>query len=612
MLAKATGAWKISNFRAYAATLVDAMSWRVALALALMVCQSVTQGAQLLLLVPLMQLVGLDVQQGSVGWLADLVASVFAVVGVPPTLITVLGAFMLFTCGLALLTRWQTVYNFKLQQDFVALLRRRLYRSIVNTDWLAFTRSRSSDFTHALTTELDRVGNATSFLLRLVTDIALACVFILFTLRVSPTMTALVLVCGAGLLVLLKKQTRAARFAGEDISLATNGLYAAAIEHLGSMKTTKSYGLEERNADIFARLAGRVSRMQIGAVLNRAGTTFWFNVGSAALLVLILFVSVEILGTPTADLLLLIFLFYRTMPLLNQAQQSYQQFLNAMPAFAGVMALQARCEASAESRAEHRETITLQRNIRLEGVSFAYEGEDAPPAITTLDLTVRAGETTAIIGPSGAGKSTVADLIMGLILPDRGQLLVDGVPLRAELLRSWRGQIGYVAQDTFLFHDTVRANLLWACPNATDEAIRAALRSAAADDFVFELPDGVDTVLGDRGVRLSGGERQRLALARALLRRPSLLILDEATSALDSENEKRIQEAIDQLHGRMTILIITHRISTIRDADVIHVLERGFLVQTGDWGTLVSKEEGRFRVMYAAQTLSSKHAPTNW
>lgn len=421
-------------------------------------------------------------------------------------------------------------------------------------------------------------------------------------------MTAMVFVSGAGLLLLLKKKTQVAHFTGEDISLATNGLYAAAIEHLGGMKTTKSYGVEERNADIFSNLTGRVAQMQLNAVRNQAGTSFWFGVGSVAILSVILFVSIEILSISTAGLLLLLLLFYRLIPLFNNVLRGYQQFLNALPAFAGVMEMQAHCEAAAEPEAGHAKKVELRRGIRFEGVSFAYGGEGGDPTITELDLTIRAGETTAIVGPSGAGKSTMADLIMGLIVPDRGRLLVDEMPLRAELVQSWRGQIGYVAQDTFLFHDTIRTNLLWACPDAGDEEIRAALRSAAAEEFVSELPDGLDTILGDRGVRLSGGERQRLALARALLRRPSLLILDEATSALDSENENRIQKAIEQLHGRMTILIITHRISTIRDADVIHVLQRGRLIETGDWNALVSKEDGRFRAMYAAQTVSTEQA----
>jgi ATP-binding cassette, subfamily C, bacterial len=220
-------------------------------------------------------------------------------------------------------------------------------------------------------------------------------------------------------------------------------------------------------------------------------------------------------------------------------------------------------------------------------------------------LTIPAGKTTAIVGPSGAGKSTIADLVMGLIQPDEGRVLVDERPLRPEQRRAWRSKIGYVPQDTFLFHDTVRENLLWARPDARDEELREALRLAAAEDFVFRLPEGMETVLGDRGVRLSGGERQRLALARALLRKPSLLILDEATSNLDSENERRIQSAIEKLHGSMTILIITHRLFTTRSADVIYVLEQGRLVESGDMDTLVAIKQGRFLELCKAQSIDT-------
>lgn len=600
-LTKSIDMWIDSTFRTYAATLVETMSWRVALSLALMLARSVTQGAQVLLLVPLMQLVGLDVQQGSVAWLADFASSVFAAVGVQPTLLTVLGAFVLLTSLLALVTRWQTVFNFRLGQDFAASLRRRLYRAIANTSWLTFSRSRSSNFTHALTTELDRVGAATAFLLRFITDIALASVYVLLALRLSVTMTTLVFIAGITLLLLLRRKMHAARWTGEEISLATNGLYSVAIEHLSGMKTTKSYSAEERSADLFSRLTGRVAQMELNAVRNYAETSFWFTMGSAVILSIILFVSFEILALPASGLLLLLFLFNRTIPLFNSIQQSYQEFLNALPAFAGVTEIQARCEAAAEPEAGQRGKINLQEGIRFEEVTFAYSEEEEAPAICDLNLSIPAGKTAAIVGPSGAGKSTVADLLMGLIVPDRGRVLVDGVPLSTERVRPWRNQIGYVAQDSFLFNDTVRANLLWACPHADDEKIRQALRLAAAEEFVRKLPEGIDTVLGDRGVRLSGGERQRLALAWALLREPSLLILDEATSALDSENEQRIQDAIERLHGHMTILIITHRLSTIRGVDIIHVLEGGRLLESGDWGSLLDQKDGRFAALCMAQ-----------
>lgn len=603
LLAHLPGTWTADTFRTYTVTLLRITSWKTPLALVLMLCMTLAQGAQLLLLVPLMQVVGLDVEQGSVGWVAKFVSSVFAAAGLRPTLVTVLVAFGLITSLLALLMRWQTTSNFKLQQDFVLCLRRRLYWAIANTDWLTFSRIRSSDFTHVLTTELDRVGGATYFLLGFVANIILVTAYILLALQLSLTMTAVVFAAGIVLVVLLRKKVQVARWTGEDVTFATKGLYSASIEHLDGMKTTKSYGAEERNFRLFSALADRVAQMQLKGILNSAETTFWFKVGSVVILSAILYFSFEILELSAAGFLLLLFLFNRMIPLFNSIQLNYQKYLNALPAFERVMEIQTRCEAAAESKGHFSGELDLRHEIWLERLSFSYGPKEKALAISDLDLTIEAGKTTAIVGPSGAGKSTIADLVIGLIQPDQGRVLVDERPLSLECLKTWRDQIGYVAQETFLFNDTVRANLLWARPEAGEEKLWWALKLAAADRFVSELSEGLETVLGDRGVRLSGGERQRIALARALLREPSLLILDEATSALDSENERRIQGAVEDLHGHMTILVITHRLSTIRRADIIHVLEGGRLVESGSWKTLHTKN-GRFKALAEAQSIT--------
>jgi ATP-binding cassette subfamily C protein len=194
---------------------------------------------------------------------------------------------------------------------------------------------------------------------------------------------------------------------------------------------------------------------------------------------------------------------------------------------------------------------------------------------------------------------------MGLMPPGSGRITVDGTPLNPARARSWREEIGYVAQDTFLFHDTVRANLLWARPDATESELRAALERAAADEFVARLPQDLDTIVGDRGATLSQGERQRLALARALLRQPRLLVLDESTNSLDSENETRILGAIEQIHDGITTVLIAHRLSTIRWADLIYVIENGRVVESGDWETLAARLDGRFRSWCVAQGLAA-------
>lgn len=591
-----------SALHEYLAAIISMMPRKAFLALALMVCVNLSEGIGLLLLLPLMQLAGLDVQQGSVGRLAELISALMTGAGLRLTLTTVLILYVFISSLQAMLSCWGTTLNTALEQGFVAHLRRRLFRAITETNWLFFSRSRASDFTHGLTTELDRVGIATNALLSLLTNAAVLCVYILLAVRLSIGMTGLVFACSGALLFLLKGRMQRVRLSGEKLSVAYNDLYAAAIEQLNGMKTVKSYGVERVNADIFSELTERLARVYMRITRDQADLSRLVKIGSVLILSLILYFSLEVMSIPTAGMLLLLFLFARIMPQLANVHQSYQEFISNFAAFTTVKEMQTRCEAAAEPKAKGIERVELRYGIRFENVSFGY-GHDAPAVITELDLFIRTGETVAIIGPSGAGKSTAADLVMALITPSQGRVLVDEEPLITERMRGWRDQIGYVAQDTFLFHDTVRANLLWACPGASEDEIQQALRLAAAEEFVSALPNGIETIVGDRGVRLSGGERQRLALARALLRKPSLLILDEATSALDFENERRIQSAITHLHGNMTILIITHRLSTIRHADVIYLLEQGSLIECGTWDELAVRENGRFKAFCQDQNI---------
>jgi ATP-binding cassette subfamily C protein len=259
--------------------------------------------------------------------------------------------------------------------------------------------------------------------------------------------------------------------------------------------------------------------------------------------------------------------------------------LHAVPAHAHATALLRQCRAQAEPGVEPGAAggcPPLTEGLRLEGVGYHHD-RDRPPALTAISARIPARQVTALVGPSGAGKSTLADLLLGLTAPSEGTLFLDGAPLEGALRRAWRRQVGYVPQDGFLFHDTIRANLVMVAPAADDDAVWQALEQAAAADFVRNLPQGLATVVGDRGARLSGGERQRLALARALLVKPSLLILDEATSALDVGNERQILDALDRLRGQLTMVVVAHRRSTVQGADHVLVLHGGRLVVAGTW-----------------------------
>jgi ATP-binding cassette subfamily C protein CydCD len=226
--------------------------------------------------------------------------------------------------------------------------------------------------------------------------------------------------------------------------------------------------------------------------------------------------------------------------------------------------------------------------IRFEGVSFSYPGARRP-ALSDMQLEVPAGSTMALVGPSGAGKTTIANLLLRFWDPNAGRILIDGVDLHDFQLDHLRARISLVSQDTYLFNDTLRANVLLAQPEAGETAIRRALEQAALADFVASLPEGLDTMVGERGVQLSGGQRQRVAIARAFLKNAPTLILDEATSHLDAVSEAQVREALDALMRNRTTIVIAHRLSTVRDADRLAVLDRGHLVETGTHGELLAR-----------------------
>ncbi|HEX5726726.1 MAG TPA: ABC transporter ATP-binding protein [Longimicrobiaceae bacterium] len=243
--------------------------------------------------------------------------------------------------------------------------------------------------------------------------------------------------------------------------------------------------------------------------------------------------------------------------------------------------------------------------IRFEEVEFEYA--PGAPVLRDVELEIRPGQVVALVGPSGAGKSTLADLIPRFHDPTRGRVTLDGADLRDLRLAELRGLLGMVTQETILFHDTVRANIAYGMAGVPQEALEAAARAANAHDFIAALPQGYDTVLGEKGTRLSGGQRQRIAIARALLRNPPLLILDEATSALDTESERLVQQAIDELMAHRTVLVIAHRLSTIRRASQIVVMEGGRIVQRGTHDELIGSD-GLYRRLYRMQFGSEDQA----
>ena len=589
-----------SLLRKYTTNLTQLMPRKVALAITLMVLLSFTEAVGLVLLIPLLGLVGLDVGQGSLGQIGELVSGFFSFFGLEPTLVLVLLIYVLVVSFSAFLTRYQTLKTSQIQYEFAAHLRKRLYNAITNSSWLFFSRMKASNFAHALTNEIDRISMGTGQFLTFISGIMILAVYIIFALELAGLFTGVIFAVGVAILLLLRRKASRSRSSGEEITTTTRDLYYSIMQHLDGMKTIKSFGMQNENIKLFSQQANQVARNYLEAIRSYADVKILFDVGTVIVLAIMVYFLIEIIKIPTASLFLLIYLFVRMIPQFSTIQRAYQYFTNMLPAFSNVMGLEEECLENSETASSVDEQMELKKEIKLENIKFSYRGGEHFN-IKDLNLKILTGKTTAIAGPSGAGKTTVADLVMGLIKPEEGKVCVDGVAITEKTLASWRDKIGYVAQETFFFNETIRFNLQLSRPDASEEELQEVLKLAAANEFVSKLPEGIETVIGDRGVRLSGGERQRLALARALLRKPSLLIMDEATSNLDSENEKKILKAIDDLHGEITILMIAHRLSTIKNSDCIYLVNSGKIIESGIWDELLENKKGFFWDIYEAQ-----------
>jgi ATP-binding cassette subfamily C protein len=565
-----------------------------ALGVTLLCVLTLTEGAGLLLLGPILEH-GVVIQENPLpragGWLEE----AFGAIGVPVTLGSVLLLFVAIAAVRAVTLHWSTRALVAVREEVVESYRSRLHRAIATAEWRFLVTRAPAHFVHALTGEVSRVGQVVSSLTDLTVAVLVSLVYLGLALRVAPVLTVLVLFSAVILALAVRSEFEQARSLGEDGAAMRRHLHQTISEQMASLKTARVYGAVERHLEEVERLSGEARSLGNTGALADSRFQQSLEFGSTALLAVVVYVAATILAIPPALLLVLMFVFARLMPRMIQIYRITRSLRMMLPIVADVQARLRECAAAAEAPALPVQSIALQSTIRFEDVSFSYLRRGDRAAVSGLNLQIAAGRTTAIVGSSGSGKSTLADLLTGLLTPASGRIFIDDQQLTPDAMPSWRAQIGFVPQDTFLFHDTVRANLAWARTGASDAELWEALRQASADRFVADLPAGLDTVIGERGVLLSGGERQRLAIARALLRHPSILVLDEATSSLDVEHEGRIQEAIEALHHRLTLVIITHRLTTIRHADVIHVMAGGMIVQTGNWHQLQQDQHGPFQ-----------------
>ena len=550
--------------------------------IALLVISGLMSGIGLLLIIPLLSILGISSEsagQGKIAGSDTLMSSVFLYI--PHNLETILLFYIFLITVYAIFSRWREIAANRLGFEYVDHVRTDLYRAISQASWSYLQSKRRSDFIHALNHDIDRIATGVHYIFRMVVDGLFAIVYITVSLILSWQATLTILIIGALLLLLMRSYHSHAWKSGEDYSALGQKIFASSSDFLEGVRVAKSFSAEKNYLDEFNRITREKRSRIIDHIFNKTLAHQIFQIGGVITLSVMVYISIKALQLQVSDIIIISVVFSRLFPLLSSLQNHQLQLLNMLPAYQLVINLTLESTEHAEIASGVKSlnhVLPLEKCIDLENLCYSYSEETEYQALHDINSVIPAFQITAVTGPSGSGKSTLADILAGLLIPTQGRISMDSLELSERSQLRWRRSVAYVPQEIFLFNTSIRNNFLLTSPTATDKEIFAALGNASAQEIIDKLPNGLNTVVNNRGSRLSGGESQRIAIARALLKKPQLLILDEATSALDKDNEQAISALLRRLKNDLTIVLISHRGSMINVADKILRLSNGRLI----------------------------------
>ena len=514
----------------------------------------------------------------------------FMTLGYPLQVGLLLVGYVLLVTVKTLLSRSLNIRENAFIEETGMALREKLYAVLSGASWESLTARKDADVINLFTSQCGQVSYGIAEVIHFLASIVSAAVQLGIALMMSLPVTALVCVMGACMLAIFMPLRKKSREYGDEMIRLSREFYSELQNQLASVKEVRAYGVEREHAALFESISTAFKTARMKYVRQSSVPGVVYSLAAVVMIALVYLVCTLGLKVETDRLVVLVYVFARLWPVFSGFQGRIQSINSCVPAYEKL--IEAMREMQPETDvAETDEDFSRWREIRFDNVHFAYRNSDEE-TLRGVSFSLERGEKLALLGRNGAGKTTAVNLLLGFLLPQSGAILVDGKPLEAACIRAWRTQVGYVPQDPLILNASVRENLTRFHPNATEDELIAALRKAMAWGFVSRLPDGLDTVLGDRGVRLSGGERQRIVLARVLLGHPSLIVLDEATSALDYESEMAFHDAIASFGKDAAVVLIAHHGATIAMADSAVVLEKGSVVEQGLINELAGRDGG--------------------
>lgn len=473
-------------------------------------------------------------------------------------------------------------------------------QALLNMSWSHFVKLRQGDISKAMVLEGMQVGTGAMFIVSAAGALLAALCYLIVSFVVATDLTMLALVFGVLSSFIYLVAARSVRKHADQLSQLVGVIGEKSAELFGNLKYFRATGrekeLKEQSARLFDAYGSAYLKSQIFTPALRGG----IELLAAFLIAAFLLYHLGYKQGPVAEILVFLAVFYRMVPRILNAQSFLFQ---ARTYLTWHTTYSARLELALAHRLvdEGMLPCVFENELRFENISFSYPGESGT-VLNQVSLNILKGECIALVGPSGGGKTTLADLLIGLLRPTLGRILVDGVDLNSVNARAWRQQIGLVTQEPLILHESIALNVAMDEESIDQERVKNALIRADAWDFVSRLPQGIDTIVAEKGARLSGGQRQRISIARALYRNPQLLLLDEATSALDSQAEAKIQTVIESMRGVTTLVMIAHRLKTVQIADKIVLIQGGSIAEVGSWDELMAAK-GAFYQMVLAQEL---------
>lgn len=562
--------------------------------LLLSIAVSLTGGISIVMLVPMLGL--LEVSTGSVSALKLLM---LPLQGLSPVaqIAVMIGVYFILIVLKAYLGWLLKIRQSEFLEEYSLNLRQELYHTVSTARWEQLAAGKQTDTIDLFTAQCSQVSQGVSMIIALLSSVVTAFVSLGIALWLSLPVTVFVLFFGCGFAWVFRHLMKESKRYGDEMIRINRVMYSELYSQLRSIKEVRSYGVQKEHADFFEEISRSSKAAKLKFMRQQAFPSMLYSIAAAGMIAVIFLICVLLFHMDTARLMVLVYVFTRLWPVFSGFINKIATIQTTIPAYEKLM--EALGTLSVEKSGQVQTApIPFEKEIEFRNVCFAYQGS-GESVLHNVNFTLKKGSITALMGRSGAGKTTIADLLMGFLEPTSGEILIDGIKLSDENLPGWRHNLGYIPQEPLILNATVRENLQRFHPAATQAEMEKALKKAYIWDVVENLPQGIDTVLGDGGIRLSGGERQRIVLARVLLGNPRLIVMDEATSAMDYESEMAVRNAIRDLNEQVTILIIAHRLATVRTAKYGLVLENGKITEDGTLRELASHPEGYFsRLLY--------------